>query len=368
MENPGKSNKPRLIAFYLPQFHPIPENDEWWGKGFTEWTNVAKATPLFRGHNQPRIPADLGFYDLRVPEVREEQARMAKAAGVEGFCYWHYWFSGKRLLDRPFNEVLQSGNPDFPFCVAWANESWSGVWHGNPDKILIKQNYPGIEDYKKHFYTLLSAFHDERYIRVNGHPLFYVYKPLEIPDVEVFMDCWRELAVRNGLKDFHFVGPSFDEDQAQRILNLGFNGVHTHWQKRFMLKRHFMKTGWNKVTDMLLGSRFKMPVWDYNELITMLSNELDQRADYYPNILSGWDNSPRSGKRGNIYINYNPDSFRMHVKDVVEKTVNKEAETNLVFLQSWNEWAEGNYVEPDLKYGWGYLNVLKHFFGTYGEK
>ena len=169
------NNKPRLIAFYLPQFHPIPENDEWWGRGFTEWTNVAKAVPLFRGHYQPHFPADLGFYDLRVPEVREAQAAMAKAYGIEGFCYYHYWFGhGRRLLERPFNEVLSSGKPDFPFCLCWANDTWTGIWHGAPNKVLIEQRYPGVEDYKAHFYALLDAFRDPRYMTVDGKKIFII--------------------------------------------------------------------------------------------------------------------------------------------------------------------------------------------------
>ena len=156
---------PRLIAYYLPQYHPIPENDGWWGRGFTEWTNVAKARPLFRGHYQPHIPADLGFYDLRLPEVRQAQAELARQAGIEGFCYWHYWFAGKRLLERPFNEVLASGKPDFPFCLAWANATWTGIWYDAPDRILMEQTYPGQDDHKAHFNALLPAFLDERYIR-----------------------------------------------------------------------------------------------------------------------------------------------------------------------------------------------------------
>lgn len=140
----------RAIAFYLPQFHPIPENDEWWGKGFTEWTNTAKAKPLFPGHYQPHVPADLGFYDLRLTEARVAQAEMAAEYGIEGFCYWHYWFAGKRLLEHPFNEVMQSGKPDFPFCLGWANDTWSGIWHGAPNRVLIEQTYPGLEDYKNY--------------------------------------------------------------------------------------------------------------------------------------------------------------------------------------------------------------------------
>lgn len=197
----------RIIALYLPQFHPIPENDGWWGKGFTEWRNVGKAQPLFRGHYQPRVPADLGYYDLRVSEAREAQAEMAKKYGVEGFCYWHYWFgNGKRLLERPFQEVLLSGSPDYPFCLAWANESWKGFFHGvNGRETLIEQQYGSEDDYKEHFYSLLPAFKDPRYIRVDGKPLFMIYSPLSLPDARSFISLWQKLAYENGIAGVHFV-------------------------------------------------------------------------------------------------------------------------------------------------------------------
>src|ERR1039457_4911938 len=172
----------KLIAFNLPQFHPIPENDEWWGKGFTEWTNTAKAKPLFTGHYQPHVPADLGFYDLRLPESRKAQADMARAYGIEAFCYYHYWFAGKRLLERPVNEIIESGEPDFPFCLCWANDTWSGIWHGTPKHILVEQTYPGYDDYKAHFDYLLKAFSDRRYLTIDGKPLFVVYQPYHMPD------------------------------------------------------------------------------------------------------------------------------------------------------------------------------------------
>src|SRR6185295_18996445 len=186
----------RLIAFYLPQFHPIPENDEWWGRGFTEWTNAAKAKPLFPGHYQPHVPADLGFYDLRVPETRADQAQMARAHGIEAFCYYHYWLAGKRLIERPFNEVLASGEPDLPFCLCWANQTWTGIWHGAPNRILIEQTYPGMDDHARHFDFLVQAFMDRRHVRVDGKPLFMVYEPTLIPDVRKVTDFWRDRAAK----------------------------------------------------------------------------------------------------------------------------------------------------------------------------
>src|SRR5437016_268415 len=195
----------RTIAFYLPQYHPIPENDEWWGKGFTEWTNAAKAKPMFRGHYQPHIPADLGFYDLRVPETRAAQAELAREYGLEAFCYYHYWFAGKRIIERPFNEVLASGQPDFPFCVCWANQTWTGIWHGAPNRILIEQTYPGFDDHRAHFETLLPAFRDRRYLTVDGKPLFIVYSPGGLPDSLRILEFWRELALKAGLPGLFLV-------------------------------------------------------------------------------------------------------------------------------------------------------------------
>ena len=200
----------RVIALYLPQYHPIPENDEWWGRGFTEWTNTAKAKPLFRGHYQPHVPADLGFYDLRLPETRAAQAQLAREYGIEGFCYYHYWFAGRRILERPFDEVLASGQPDFPFCLNWANQTWSGIWHGAPERVLIEQTYPGMDDHCRHFDALLPAFTDQRYVKVEGKPLFVIYHPWELPDSRRVLDLWRELAVKAGLAGLFLVGEHFE--------------------------------------------------------------------------------------------------------------------------------------------------------------
>lgn len=230
--------KARVIAFYLPQFHPIPENDTWWGKGFTEWTNVGKAKPLFKGHYQPRVPADLGYYDLRMPEVREAQAEMARNAGIEGFMYWHYWFgNGKTLLDRPFQEVLHSGRPDFPFCLGWANHSWENkTWDYSGKSIksvvLIEQQYPGKQDYKNHFYHVLPAFKDKRYITVDGKPFFYIFDYLEFNDCKTFIDIWQDLAIKNGLKGIHFVGKMGRRlNESQKLFDMGFDAINitTTW-------------------------------------------------------------------------------------------------------------------------------------------
>jgi Glycosyltransferase WbsX len=230
-------NSARLIAFYLPQFHPTPENDEWWGAGFTEWTNVARARPLFPGHYQPRLPADLGFYDLRVPEVRAAQAQLARNAGIEGFCYWHYWFAGRRMLDRPFNEVLASGEPDFPFCLAWANDSWRSHWYGSEKRTLIDQTYPGRADHERHFHALLPAFHDPRYIRVHDRPLFTIFRPENLPDSGEFIELWQDLAARNGLKGIHFVAHLFDNEIDYPWREAGYSGAVMTNELKLMRRR-----------------------------------------------------------------------------------------------------------------------------------
>ncbi len=216
-------SKPRCIAFHLPQFHPIPENNEWWGNGFTEWTNTAKARVLFPGHYQPHIPADLGFYDLRLAEARLAQAELAQKYGIEGFCYYHYWFAGRRILNRPVDEILGSREPNFPFCLCWANETWSGVWHGLENKVLIQQTYPGDEDHIKHFRQLLPFFQDERYIKTDQKPVFLIYKPTKIPDCKRATDLWRELALRAGLKGIFLVAVSADADF--NFAELGLDGA-----------------------------------------------------------------------------------------------------------------------------------------------
>jgi len=352
--------KARVIAFYLPQFHPIKENDEWWGKGFTEWTNVGKAKPLFRGHYQPRIPADLGYYDLRVPETRIAQAELAKEHGIEGFCYWHYWFgNGKRLLERPFNEVLKSGKPDFPFCLAWANETWKGFNHGMVNRnILIEQKYPGIEDYTAHFYEVLPAFKDTRYLTIDGKPIFMVYKPLECHDMNIFIQLWQKLAKEEGLNGIFFIGISSFVAEIEAILKIGFNAVNTNRIFSYInsnrnLKRRLI----DKINKLLRGIPM---VYDYKKMIENFTGKEDKNENVFPTICANWDHSPRSGKEGVVFRNSTPKLFEKHICEVLTKLKDKPCDKKVIFLKSWNEWAEGNYVEPDLKFGLQYLEIIKN--------
>lgn len=352
--NSNNKSDIRLIASYLPQFYPTQENNEWWGEGFTEWTNVGKAQPLFKGHYQPRVPADLGYYDLRLPIVREQQAKMAQKYGIEGFCYWHYWFgNGKRILENVFNEVLETGKPDFPFCLGWANETWSGVWHGAKNKILMEQQYPGESDYEAHFFEVLKAFNDPRYIRIDNKPLFMVYKPELIPNPHEFITCWRKLANDNGLEGIYFVGQTTEIEKKDLILSLGFdviNCVRLYDYRRYTLS--LVERGLKRV----LGG---LNVFEYGEAIKYFTGEEDAKIDCIPTIIPNWDHSPRSGKRGYILNNSTPELFRKHVKDVINKIKDKPSQHKIAFIKSWNEWGEGNHLEPDIKFGLKYLEVLK---------
>jgi lipopolysaccharide biosynthesis protein len=355
-----KESQVRIIACYLPQYHPIPENDEWWGKGFTEWTNVGKAKPLFKGHYQPRVPADLGYYDLRLPETRQAQADMAKEYGVEGFLYWHYWFgNGKRLLERPFNEVLASGKPDFPFCLGWANHSWEDKQFNKEGshKLLIEQLYPGEKDYINHFQTLLPAFKDKRYIRIDNKPLFFIYVPFAIPDVSGFINLWQNLAKENDLEGIHFVTNTHKIEDIDILMNKGFDGVN------IVRALHHIKLEYSLFRRIVIKIKriiFKRgQIFDYQSCIKYFHGKEDYLEYCYPTIMPNWDHSPRSGREGHIFINSTPQAFKKHVKSVLETVKGKQYQKRLIFLRAWNEWAEGCYMEPDLKFGRGYLEALK---------
>lgn len=350
----------RFIALYLPQYHPTPENDEWWGKGFTEWVNVARARPLFKGHVQPHIPADLGFYDLRLTESREAQAKLASEYGVEGFCYWHYWFgNGKRLLERPFTEVVNSGKPDFPFCLGWANHSWyKKLWdpNGAKDTLLIEQTYPGIEDYINHFYTLLQAFKDSRYIKVNGKLFFIIYDMKNFSDIKTFISTWRDLAKKNGLNDFYFVGT----DSGLRYYDLAMsNGIDAVYEADKTNIHHHLtriQKGWH----MLKRKLFKIPtVFLYKDAIKYMVMDYCKKDNVFPCITPNWDHSPRSGGRAFILHHSTPDLFKKIVLRALSIVKNKPKDEQIIIVQSWNEWGEGNYLEPDREFGDKYLQALK---------
>lgn len=378
--------KARVIALYLPQFHPIPENNRWWGPGFTEWTNVAKAKPLFKGHVQPKIPADLGFYDLRLPEVRQQQADLAHEAGIEGFCYYHYWFGGKQLLERPFNEVLASGKPDFPFCLCWANHSWSNkTWNRKSNmqsnSMLIEQTYPGYDDDYNHFMNVLPAFRDKRYITIDGKPVFFLYNPWEHTRVKEWIVTWRKLAQENGLPGLHIVSmcdatltfklnqdgtksrvlPNVEssQDLFQTVLDMGFDAVNCIGMRRGeMLSEGRMlnlcKTILRKA-GLPIGKFF-----DYSRTVKGFFPPETKWENVYPTIVPQWDRSPRAATLDGIYVHATPKAFEEHINDALTYIEKKAPEHRIMVLKSWNEWGEGNYVEPDLEFGHGWLEAIKN--------
>ncbi len=358
--------KPRLIAFYLPQYHPIPENNEWWGKGFTEWTNVAKAKPLFKGHYQPHLPADLGFYDLRVPEVREQQAELAREAGIEGFCYYHYWFNGKQLLDRPFREVLESGKPDFPFCLCWANENWTKRWDGLENEILIEQHY-SEEDDRDHIHALLPALRDRRYIRINGKPLLLIYRLSDLPNPRRTVEIWREVAASEGIGELFLCkvlsnarersNPLLDGLDASVDFQPDWTLVNNLKKRSYILKR-LMKYFPNFITNKI--SFFQNKIVRYDDLVKVATTKEELPWMSFPCVFPSWDNSPRKKQGATIIAEASPEKFQAWLGNVLQSLISKEHSPNLLFINAWNEWGEGCHLEPDQKFGNGNLLAIKN--------
>jgi lipopolysaccharide biosynthesis protein len=340
-----------VVAFYLPQFHPIPENDRWWGAGFTEWTNVARARRRYPGHYQPRLPGELGFYDLRLAETREAQAALAAEYGVSAFCYWHYWFgNGRRLLERPFEEVLASGRPEFPFCLGWANQTWSGIWHGAPDRVLVEQTYPegGERDFRAHFEAVLPALMDPRYLRIDGRPLFFVYEPGDLPQPQRFLDLWRSWAVDAGLPGIFFVGRT---ETAERSSSADFDAfTPERVPSRILAPREWFRRLARKVGV--------PPVRSYRRFSETMPLGIADGPSL-PMVMPGFDNTPRSGAGGVVLHGAEPTMFQSQVARAVAHVAEEQpAGRRVVFVKSWNEWAEGNYLEPDRRYGRAFLEAL----------
>ena len=363
----------RVIAIHLPQFHPFKENDEWWGKGFTDWRNVANAKPRFVGHYQPHIPSDTGFYDLRLPESRELQADLAKEYGIDGFCYYHYWFNGHRLMERPVNEIISSGAPDFPFMLCWANENWSRNWDGGYNKILIKQNYT-IDDYVAHMeYLCENVFNDKRYITVGGKPFFCIYKPELLPDIKKCISIWREVA-----KKYNFdLYLGYMSKSCNNYIDFGFDCcIDFQPHSRPYLKdnlflqildfsnSNFGFRIWRKIFSEA-SSPFNMS-FNYRDFANCMKKNLFLKFKVYPSITPSWDNSPRRVGRWFFILKKScPKEFGRWLKFVLQNFRPYSKEENFIFINAWNEWAEGNHLEPDLKYGLGFLEITKKYIDEY---
>jgi len=359
-------SKKEIIAFYLPQYHPVAENNEWYGPGFTEWTNVGKAKPLFRNHYQPLVPADLGYYDLRLPEVRQAQADLAKEAGIAAFCYYHYWFgNGRQLLEMPLREVVKMKSPDFPFCICWANHTWyKKMWSSEHNMLdmqaIMRQEYPGPADWDMHFYALLDTFKDTRYYRINNRLVFVLYHIADIPDAAAYMQRWQELAQKEGLGGFYFM--SYIDDIADL-----HNPVHDLCEQKIVCcKSNITSLGGNlfvrklyRFSKQLISRILHIPlgVYNYNRVRHKLLDKCFAAENVAPVLIPNWDNTARRGTGAMVLDKATPKNFYKHCKDVFQIIEGKS--NQLVFLKSWNEWGEGNYMEPCLRYGHGYLNALK---------
>lgn len=363
-------NTPKLIALYLPQFHPTENNNRWWGEGFTEWTNVRKAKPLFPGHRQPIIPGELGYYSLLDNDTRLRQAELARRGGIDAFCYYHYWFgAGREELQTPFNLMLQSGQPDFPFCLCWANESWHKKFWSDFDSVekqlLAEQTYPGADDIKAHFERLSTAFSDKRYYKIAGRNVFMIYKPLEHPHIKLFIDTWRKMASKAGLPDFFFIGQiqnQLTDKTVDHIISLGFDAVNSVGlyaaAERAVLAMHPLQKLIFRTGRCIGHKIFRHPeILRYATAAPHFISNIDSRPDCIPTIIPNWDHTPRSGRNGYVLHKSNPTAFGRHVTDVLSLVAGKELP--IAFIKSWNEWGEGNYLEPDARFGTAYLDTLK---------
>jgi lipopolysaccharide biosynthesis protein len=357
---PSVAQKPRFIAFYLPQFYPTPYNDEWWGRGFTEWTNVTRAKPRFRGHYQPHLPADLGFYDLRVSETREAQASLAREYGIHGFCYYHYWFNGRRLLERPLDEVLALGRPDFPLCICWANENWTRTWGGTDRSVLVNQHY-SFEDDLNHIRSLLPIFRDRRYIRVEGKPLLLVYRVESLPYPERTAEIWRNEITKHGFDGLYLV--SVESNFGPVAVNpsdMGFDAALQFEPNR----AHLFTTS----VHLKISRHIKRFIQVDNRVSYdfMFRQWLRQATPNYRRfncVMPMWDNTSRAAGTGAmIYHGSTPQVYQLWLKAAVCRTQPDNDQIRWVFINAWNEWAEGCHLEPCQKWGRSYLEATREVY------
>ena len=347
-DNAGPAPDVRLIAFYLPQFHPIRENDEWWGKGFTEWRNVATAKPLFPEHYQPHLPADLGFYDLRLAETRNAQAELARQYGIEGFCYYYYWFNGRRILERPLDDMLASGTPDFPFCICWANENWSRLWDGGNNELLLSQEH-SLESDIEFIRDVIPMMKDPRYIQVDGKPLLLLYRSDLLKDPKATAQAWREECVKAGLDGIHLcVVQSFKKTDPREI---GFDSACEFPPHQYKLAD---TTG----TIEGLEEGFHGKIYDYGMVAEHSVSRPAEPYTLYQSLFPGWDNTSRKRKHALVYHGANPSRYEYWLRGLISSARERLPEDRrIIFVNAWNEWAEGAHLEPDMEFGRGYLEA-----------
>ncbi len=369
----------KIIAFYLPQFHDIPENDEWWGKGFTEWTTVKAAKPLYKGHYQPQVPLNKNYYNLLDDDVKIWQAKIAKEYGVYGFCYYHYWFGGKLLLEKPMEQMLANKSIDIPFCICWANEPWTKIWVGEK-KVLYPQKYGDKKEWKVHFDYMLPFLKDERYIQKDGKPFVFIYRPDIIPCLNEMVSYWKELALEAGLTGLTIAGKYIDINfvQSEQFKCLDYN---VEWQPRSVKNsiKHVNSKNPLKVLRRKLyeaiSNKFGIDAYNYS-LVSYLRRRKEKKVEEYddvwneilkikplcknsiPGAFVGWDNSPRFGNKGTIVKGKSPQKFREYLSKQI-KHAKEVYHEDMIFLFAWNEWAEGSYLEPDEENEYAYLDAVK---------
>lgn len=374
----------KIIAFYLPQFHEIPENDEWWGKGFTEWVNVKKAKPLFEGHEQPRVPYNSNYYNLLDDEVKIWQAETAKKYGIYGFCYYHYWFNGRMVLEKPMEQMLANKKIDIPFCICWANEPWTKAWVGR-NEVILPQFYGGKKEWEEHFDYLYPFFSDDRYIKIDGKPLMVIYRAEVITNLNDMLDFWNELAKEKGLPGvtYAYQDITFDlmngKDDSRFDYNIEFQPsyswndmnsqsslkssrlwaflrsvkrkAYTFFEKKkgFDLERYFGNAKKN-------GTLTKV---DYDEAWKAILTHIPDSEKNIPGAFVGWDNTPRKQENGRVYVGDTPEKFQKYMVQQIQRAKNVYHK-DIIFMYAWNEWAEGGYLEPDERTGYKNLEAIRN--------
>lgn len=343
----------KLIAMYLPQYHTIPENDRWWGEGFTEWAKVKTGVPRFHGHYQPHVPGQLGYYDLRDAKVRAAQAALAREHGIYGFCYYHYWFNGKRLLEFPFNEILRTGEPDFPFCICWANENWTRRWDGQEQEVLMEQNHSD-EDNLNFIKSLIPAFRDERYIRINGKPLLLLYRTGLLPNPKKTTDIWRDAMLKAGIGDLYLVRiENFMDGPEPAPEGIGFDAAMEFAPYLGLVGRKIKKIKGEDLPD-------DVQAYSYDDCMKAMLNRPVPSYKLFRGVFTGWDNSARRKKGPRVVLNSSPEKFAYWLSLVLKQTIHAfVGDERIVFINAWNEWGEGCHLEPDENFGLKFLNAAK---------
>ena len=350
-----ESKRTDLIAFYLPQYHPTPENDKWWGQGYTEWIRTVKAKPLFHGHEQPHLPADLGFYDLRLPETRKAQADLAKEYGISAFCYYHYWFNGKRMLERPVNDLIALGEPDFPFCICWANETWTRSWDQKDREVLLDMEYSDSDD-EAHFQTLVPIFRDTRYLKRNGCPIFLIYSSSSIPGLSKRITNWQRLAREHGFPGLHLLRVESHCEEPQDPRPWGFEAA-VEYQPRRLLQETKWQRRFRKLRHLIVGphrSAWRHRIEDYNKVARRSLASSNTDYPRHPGIFPNWDNTARRMINGYIVTGASPKRYEAWLKQILEHDT-----SGMVFINAWNEWSEGCHLEPCQRHGRAHLEATR---------